>query len=97
MSDIAVVVVVVVKEQVIIYRPVGRGGGGRRILGGNTWFLGEQKGGTVVTKNPKGRIAENFFKDSEGGPLKFVWKMKTWSGGDRKSHQKLLGGITSMK
>ena len=32
------------------------------------------------------------WQDSEGGPLKFVWKMKTWGGGDPESHQKLPGG-----
>ena len=42
------------KGSVIIYR---RGGG---ILGGITWFWGEQKGRSVVTKNPKGGITENF-------------------------------------
>ena len=36
------------------------------------------------------------WQDSEGRPLKFVWKMKTW-GGDPESRQKLLGGITSVK
>ena len=36
------------KGPVIIYRL-----GGRRILGGITGFLGEQKGGSVVTLNPK--------------------------------------------
>ena len=34
----------------------GRG----RILGGIIWFLGDQKGGSVVTENPKGEKAENF-------------------------------------
>ena len=29
-------------------------------------------------------------------PLKFAWKMKAWWG-DRESHQKSLGGITSLK
>ena len=68
---------------VIIY-PLGEpriffleGGGG----GGVTWFLGEQKGGSVVTENPKGEITENFGRiTAEEGPLKFAWKMKT-SGG----------------
>ena len=46
--------------------------------GGITWFLGEQKGGSVVTENPKGEISENFGRiTAEGGPLKFAWKMKT--------------------
>ena len=34
-------------------------GWGRRILGGITRFLGAQKGGAVVTENPKGGITEN--------------------------------------
>ena len=37
------------------------------------------------------------WQDSEGGPLKFVWKMKTLGGGDPESRQKSLGGITSVK
>ena len=37
-------------------------GWGRRILGGITRFLGEQKGGAVVTENPKG----GSLKTSEG-------------------------------
>ena len=36
------------------------GGRRRRILGGITWFLGEQKVGSVLTENPKGGIAEDF-------------------------------------
>ena len=37
-------------------------------------------------------------KDSDWGPLKFAWKMKTLGGGgDHESHQMLLGGITSVK
>ena len=45
-----------------------------------------------------GRTKGSISRDSEGGggPLKFAWKMKTWDGG-RVSHQKLLGGITSVK
>ena len=35
---------------VIIYRL----GGGAEDFRGITWFLGEQKGGSVVTENPKG-------------------------------------------
>ena len=33
---------------------------GGRILDGITRFLGEQKGESVITEGPKGRIAENF-------------------------------------
>ena len=40
---------------VFIYRLVGG-----RILGGISRFLGEQKGESVITESPKGRIAENF-------------------------------------
>ena len=62
---------------VIVYR---RGG---RILKRITWFLGEQKGGSVVTENPKAEITENFGRITvEGEPLKFawmdLWKRKVW-------------------
>ena len=30
-------------------------------------------------------------KDSEGGPLKFAWKMKTLGGGSRKSSKVIRG------
>ena len=62
---------------VIIYGLGGRG----RILWGIIWFLGEKKGGSVVAKNPKGGIAENFGRIQRGEPLKFAWKMKTYGGG----------------
>ena len=53
----------------------GGGGGG----GGETCFLGEKKGGSVVTENLKGGNHGKLWKDSEGGPLRFAWKMKkTW-------------------
>ena len=51
--------------------------GGRRILGGITWFLEEQKGGSVVTENPKGGSLKTL-EEFKGGPLKFAWEMKTW-------------------
>ena len=61
------------------------GGGGREDYGGITWFLGEQKGGSVVTENPKGEITGNFRRiTAEGEPLKFAWKMKTLGGGIAK-------------
>ena len=50
------------------------------------------KGGSVVTENPKG----GSLKNSEGVPLKFAWKMKTWGGGLRKSSN-VIRGITSVK
>ena len=49
--------------------------------GGVTWFLGEQKGDQLVTENPKGGNHWKLWKDSEGGPLKFAWKMRTLGGG----------------
>ena len=63
---------------VIIY---GLGGGRGRILWGITWFLGEKKGESVVAKNPKGGIAENFGRIQRGEPRKFALKMKTYGGG----------------
>ena len=73
---------------VIIYGP-----GGRRILGGITWFLGEQKGVSVVLENPKGEITENFGR-IQGGGGSLLGNERMGSGGDRESHQKLLGGMT---
>ena len=76
---------------VIIYRL----GGGTRILGEITWFLGEYKGGWVVTENPKGRIAENFGRIHKGDHLNLIGK---WGhGGIAKVIKRLLGGITSVK
>ena len=54
---------------VIIYRLGGAEDFGRG--GWITWFLGEQKGGSVVTENPKGEITENFGRiKAEGETLK---------------------------
>ena len=79
------------KEPVIIYRRGGMGGGGGRekIVGGITWFLGEQKGGSVVTENPKGGIT-----DSEGGTTQIFLENEDMEGGrgGREKHQKLFGG-----
>ena len=41
-----------IRGPVIIYRLLGGGGGG--IFGRITWVLGERKGESVVTENPKG-------------------------------------------
>ena len=67
---------------------------GGRILGGITRFLGEQKGESVITENPKGRIAENF-----GRIQRVITQicLKNDDRGDRESNQKLLGGITLAK
>ena len=42
------------------------GGGAVRILGGDHLILEEQKGGLVITENPKGGIAENFGRIQRG-------------------------------
>ena len=56
------------------------------------------KGGISRNREPKRGGSLKLWKDSKGAPLKFAWKMKTWGGGgDRESHQMLLGGITSVK
>ena len=68
---------------------------GRKILGGITWFLGEKKakGGISCNWEPKSGDRWKLRKDSEGWQLKFAWKTKTeGGGGNRESHQKLLGG-----
>ena len=81
------------KGPVIIYRR-RRGGG---ILGEGHLILGEQKGGSVVTENPKGGIAENFGRIQTGGHSNLPGKWGHVGRGDRESHQKLLGEITSVK
>ena len=65
------------------------GGGGAEDFfgrgGGITWFLGEQKRGSVVIENPKREITENFGRiRAEEKPLKFAWNMKTLGGGIAK-------------
>ena len=54
---------------VIIYRRGGWGGGvARGILEGDRLISGRLKmGGSVVTENPKGEIAENFGRIIRGG------------------------------
>ena len=49
--------------------------------------MGEQKGESVVTENPK-----KVWKDSEGGPLKFAWKMKTRVEGESPKSSKVIRG-----
>ena len=51
--------------------------------------------GSVVTVNPKGGITENFGRIQMGDYSNLLGKLR--HGGDRESHQKLLGGITSVK
>ena len=58
-----------------------------------------EKGGSVVTENPKGGIAKNFGRIQRGEPFKFAWKMETHGGGGggwRKS-TKVIRGISSSK
>ena len=45
-----------------------------------------ERGGSVVTENPKGGIAKNFGRIQRGEPFKFAWKMEThgWGGGVAK-------------
>ena len=79
-----------VKGPVIIYR-LGKGGGGRGLWGDHLIFR-RTKRGTSHNWEPKRGNHWKLGKDSKGGPLKFAWKMKKWQGGDRESHQMLLGG-----
>ena len=51
------------KGPVIIYRVEVGGEGG---VGGVTWFLGEQKGGSVVIENPKAGVTEDFARIQRG-------------------------------
>ena len=57
---------------------------------GITWFLGEQRWGPVVTENPKGEITENFGRIQSGSHSNFLRKWRR--GGNRESHQMVLGG-----
>ena len=57
---ISQVIIVIVRDQLLFIA----GEGGRKILGGITWFLGEQKGESVVTENPKGGDRWKLWKDS---------------------------------
>ena len=60
------------------------------------WERGEDfSGDHLIFRRTKGGISRNWepkrgdhwklSKDSEGGPVKFAWKMKIWAGGSRKS------------
>ena len=73
----------------------GGEGGGRGFWGGITRFVGEQKGGSFVTENPKEGITENFGRIQRGTTQ--ICLENGDMGGNRESHQMLLGGVTSMK
>ena len=68
------------------------GGGGIFWGEGITWFLREQKGGSVVTEDSKGVITENFGRIQSGDHSNLLGKWRHGGGGDREIHQKLLGG-----
>ena len=53
-------------------------------FGGDHLIFRRTKGGSVVTENPIRGDHRKLWKVSEGEPLKFPWKIKTW-GGSRKS------------
>ena len=77
----------------------GGGGAGEERCGGFwgiTWFLEEQKGGSVLTEKRKGGVTENFGRIQRGG-TQISLENEDLRGGDRESHQMFLGGITSVK
>ena len=62
-------------------------GGRAEDFWGITWFLEEQKGGTLVTENPNGGITENFGRIQSGDHSNLHGKWRR--GGNRESHQML--------
>ena len=62
------------------------GGGEVEGFGEETWFLGEQKEGSVVTENPRGRITENFGR-IQGGNNQICLENEDIGGGDREIHE----------
>ena len=52
--------------------------------------MGEQKGGSVVSENPKRGISENFRRIQRGSTE--ICLGGRGGGRDRESHQKVLGG-----
>ena len=66
-----------------------RGGGGR-VISGITRFLGEKKGGISRNWEPQRGYHWKLWKDSEGGPLKFAWKLS--HGGITKVIKSYKGG-----
>ena len=66
--------------------------------GGLTWVLGEEKGGSLVSENPKGEITENFGRIQRGTTQIYLENEDMGGGGgNREIHQMLLEGITSVK
>ena len=74
------------------------GAGGWRILGRITFR--RTKGGISRNWEPKRGDQWKRWKDSDGGPLKLAWTMKTWwGGGEGRGSRKLsmvIRGITSV-
>ena len=66
------------------------GGGGGRVISGITRFLGEKKGGISRNWEPQRGYHWKLWKDSEGGPLKFAWKLS--HGGITKVIKSYKGG-----
>ena len=56
------------------------GDGGGKNFGGNYLIFRGTKGGISRNLEPKRGGHIKIWKGSEGGPLKFTWKMKTWKG-----------------
>ena len=67
-----------------------RGGGGGRVISGITRLLGEKKGGISRNWEPQRGYHWKLWKDSEGGPLKFAWKLS--HGGITKVIKSYKGG-----
>ena len=57
----------------------------------NQWFLGEQEGGSVVTENPKGGIAESFGRIQRGTTQICLENKGMGRGGSRKSSKVVKG------
>ena len=64
--------------------------GGGRVISGITGFLGEKKGRISRNWEPQGGYHWKLWKDSEGGPLKFAWKLSR--GGITKVIKSYKGG-----
>ena len=53
--------------------------------------MGEKKGKSVVTENPKGGIAKNFGKTQRGDHSDLLGKLRHWRGGSQKSSKVIRG------
>ena len=70
-------------------RSSGWGGG---FWGGITWFLGEERGGLVVTENPEGRITENFVRIQRTDHSNLLGKWRQWGGGGTRKSSNVIRG-----